>query len=88
MKHLLTMNDLTTNEILEILHTADSFAKGDSWSPEQKVYATNLFFEPSTRTKTSFEMAERRIGLDVIPFETGYCSTTKGESLYDTVRTL
>lgn len=88
MKHLLTMNDLTTNEILEILHIADSFAKGDSWSPEQKVYATNLFFEPSTRTKTSFEMAERRIGLDVIPFETGYCSTTKGESLYDTVRTL
>lgn len=88
MKHLLSMNDLTTSEILEILHIADSFAKGDSWSPTQKTYAANLFFEPSTRTKTSFEMAERKIGLDVIPFEAGFCSTTKGESLYDTVRTL
>ena len=49
---------------------------------------TNLFFEPSTRTKTSFEMAERKLGLDVLPFEAGFSSTLKGETLYDTVKTL
>ncbi|MCJ7839578.1 aspartate carbamoyltransferase catalytic subunit [Lederbergia sp. NSJ-179] len=88
MKHLLSMNDVTSLEIMEILHVAEGFSRGDHWAPEKRTFAANLFFEPSTRTKTSFEMAERKIGLDVIPFEAGYCSTIKGESLYDTIRTL
>ena len=48
----------------------------------------NLFFEASTRTKCSFEMAERKLGLEVIPFEAQTSSVQKGETLYDTVRTL
>ena len=49
---------------------------------------SNLFFEPSTRTKMSFELAERRLGLDVLPFDSDTSSTVKGETLYDTVKTL
>lgn len=52
------------------------------------VYVANLFFENSTRTKCSFEMAERKLGLQVIPFETSTSSVSKGESLYDTCKTL
>ena len=58
------------------------------WRPEQQMFAANLFFEPSTRTKSSFEMAERKLGLDVIPFEVKTSSVQKGETLYDTVKTL
>jgi aspartate carbamoyltransferase catalytic subunit len=48
----------------------------------------NLFFEPSTRTKTSFELAEKRLSLDVINFAVSSSSVVKGESLLDTVRTI
>lgn len=88
MKHLVSMNDLCTNEINEILHLAESFAVGESWQPQKRICAVNLFFEPSTRTKISFEMAERKLGLDVIPFDTNASSVLKGETLYDTIKTL
>ena len=48
----------------------------------------NLFFEPSTRTRTSFELAARRLGADVINFDIGFSSTSKGEELLDTLHTL
>ena len=48
----------------------------------------NLFFEPSTRTRTSFELAARRLGADVINFDIGFSSTAKGEELFDTLHTL
>ncbi len=48
----------------------------------------NLFFEPSTRTRTSFELAARRMGADVINFDIGFSSTSKGEELFDTLHTL
>ncbi|BBD80109.1 aspartate carbamoyltransferase catalytic subunit [Aerosticca soli] len=48
----------------------------------------NLFFEPSTRTRTSFELAARRLGADVVNFDIGFSSTSKGEALYDTLHTL
>jgi aspartate carbamoyltransferase catalytic subunit len=48
----------------------------------------NLFFEPSTRTRTSFELAARRLGADVINFDIGLSSTSKGEELFDTLHTL
>lgn len=49
---------------------------------------SNLFFEPSTRTKMSFEMAERKLNLEILPFDAGFSSTLKGETLYDTVKVL
>ncbi|MCK1992546.1 aspartate carbamoyltransferase catalytic subunit [Peribacillus muralis] len=88
MKRLLTMNELTVTEIESILHEAEGFANGSSWNPKQLTTVANLFFEPSTRTKSSFEMAERKLGLEVIPFDAGTSSVLKGETLYDTVKTL
>jgi aspartate carbamoyltransferase catalytic subunit len=88
MKHLLSISQLTTLEITEILLDAERFARGDYQVQKGLGYAANLFFEPSTRTKSSFEMAERKIGLDIIPFEAGTSSVQKGETLYDTVKTL
>jgi aspartate carbamoyltransferase catalytic subunit len=88
MKHLLTTNELTTNEIHAILADAERFSKGEQWKPNQQTFVANLFFEASTRTKCSFEVAERKLGLDVIPFEVQTSSVLKGETLYDTIRTL
>ncbi len=88
MNHLLTTSQLSTMEIRQILSDAQLFAEGKSWTPKKPTYIANLFFEPSTRTKSSFEMAEIKLGLHVIPFEANQSSVVKGESLYDTVRTL
>jgi len=88
MKHLLTTNELSVEEIFAILNDAISFAEGAVWRPKNQTFAANLFFENSTRTKSSFEVAERKLGLDVIPFEVSTSSVQKGESLYDTVKTL
>ena len=87
MKKLLTMNELSLAEIDTILQEAEGFANGTNWMPMQQTMVANLFFEPSTRTKSSFEMAERRLGLEVIPFDAGSSSVLKGETLYDTVKT-
>lgn len=88
MKNLLTMNELSKEEIIQILNQAERFQKGETWEAGTGKYAANLFFEASTRTKCSFEMAERKLGLEVIPFEAQTSSIQKGESLYDTVKTL
>ena len=88
MKHLLTMTELSIEEILGLISDAEAFANGETWAPTKRHYVANLFFEASTRTKVSFEMAERKLGLDVIPFEVQTSSVLKGESLVDTVKTL
>lgn len=88
MKHLLTTTELEIQEVLEILLEAQKFANGMEWHPSRPMFAANLFFEPSTRTKSSFEMAERKLGLNVIPFEVKTSSVQKGETLYDTVKAL
>jgi aspartate carbamoyltransferase catalytic subunit len=88
MKHLLTTNDLQVEEMLKILSDAQAFSEGAQWHPIRKMFAANLFFESSTRTKCSFEMAERKLGLEIIPFEVNTSSVKKGETLYDTAKTL
>lgn len=88
MKHLLTTSELSNKEIITILEDAKAFSVGREWELEKQTFVANLFFEPSTRTKCSFEMAERRLGLSVIPFEKNGSSVCKGETLYDTVKTL
>ncbi|OEH91192.1 aspartate carbamoyltransferase catalytic subunit [Bacillus solimangrovi] len=88
MKNLLTMSALTVHEIYEILHDAQQFAEGMKWQPSAQQFVANLFFEPSTRTRFSFEAAERRLGFEVLNFDAASSSTQKGETLYDTVRTL
>lgn len=88
MKNLLSMESVSNEEIEAILKRAAEFEAGSKSQLERDYLVANLFFEPSTRTKTSFETAERRIGATVIPFEAGFSSTLKGETLYDTVKTL
>ncbi|KYG35828.1 aspartate carbamoyltransferase catalytic subunit [Priestia endophytica] len=89
MKNLVSMADLSVEEILDLLENAEKMKHGKYATQLQKqTFVANLFFEPSTRTKSSFEVAERRLGLDVIPFDVTTSSVQKGETLYDTVQTL
>jgi aspartate carbamoyltransferase catalytic subunit len=88
LNHLLTTNELKVEDIYQILTDAKEFAVGRVWQPGRQLFTANLFFEPSTRTKSSFDVAERRLGLEVIPFEVQTSSVQKGETLYDTVKTM
>lgn len=87
MKHFVSTTELTIEQIYGLLDRAENFSKYGARELPGKFTVSNLFFEPSTRTKMSFEVAERKLGLDVIPFESGFSSTLKGETLYDTVKT-
>ncbi|MBF0780707.1 aspartate carbamoyltransferase catalytic subunit [Granulicatella sp. 19428wC4_WM01] len=82
------MEELNAAEILSLVKRALSLKNGETYNVGKTLYASNLFFENSTRTKVSFEVAEREIGLQVVPFETSTSSVQKGESLYDTCKTL
>ncbi len=93
MKHLLGIKDLSPEVIKEILNTASSFK--DVLKRDIKKVPTlrgktvvNLFFEPSTRTRTSFELAEKRMSMDVLNFSVPTSSVVKGESLLDTIKTI
>ncbi|MBD1379958.1 aspartate carbamoyltransferase catalytic subunit [Metabacillus arenae] len=88
MQHLLKMSDLSETEIMTILEDAQEYKNGAGWAPDQKFFVANLFFEPSTRTRFSFEVAEKKLGLEVLNFEAHSSSVQKGETLYDTVKTL
>ena len=85
---MLKTADLTVEKINSLLIAADEFSKGKVLKPTKEIYVSNLFFEDSTRTKTSFDIAERKLGLQVVPFDVTSSSVNKGESLYDTVKTL
>ncbi|MDE5714521.1 MAG: aspartate carbamoyltransferase catalytic subunit [Anaeroplasmataceae bacterium] len=86
MKGLLTLSDLKTEQILDIIHYALELKQGLSVSYENKKMAT-LFFENSTRTHYSFITAMMNLGIKVIDFNSAISSVSKGESLYDTIRT-
>ncbi|MGI2243193.1 aspartate carbamoyltransferase catalytic subunit [Staphylococcus cohnii] len=89
MDNLLSMEHLTTNEIYELIEIASGIKNG-SFKPHnyEDKFVANLFFENSTRTKSSFLVAEQKLGLKLIDFETSTSSVQKGESLYDTCKTL
>lgn len=89
-RSLLGLKDLSRDEIQSILNRAAYWeAQPDKVVPllSQK-FAVNMFFENSTRTRFSFEMAEKRLGAEVMNFTAAASSVEKGESIYDTVRTL
>lgn len=85
---MLTISDLTPETINQLLKEADAFANGKTSKAKSEIFVSNLFYENSTRTKTSFDIAERKLGLQVVPFDVTTSSINKGESLYDTVKTL
>lgn len=86
-RSLVSINDYSKEEILQILHSAADFEKNPNQKIlEGKVIAT-LFFEPSTRTRLSFETAVNRLGGRIIGFSDATTSSSvKGETLHDTVR--
>ena len=85
---MFTITELSTERINSIVTEALAFANGKTATIEGEVFCSNLFFEDSTRTKTSFDIAERKLGLQVVPFDASHSSVNKGESLYDTVKTI
>ena len=92
-RHLLGIEGLSAEEISLVLDTAEAM-KEIGRRPIKKVpplrgrTVVNLFFEPSTRTRTSFEVAEKRLSADTLSIATATSSVTKGETLLDTVRNL
>ena len=92
-KHLLGIEGLNQNEISSLLDRADYIINQNKTSSSIDHYykgktLVNLFFEDSTRTKTSFELAAKRLGMDVINMQIETSSIRKGESLLDTAMTL
>ncbi|HVA54863.1 MAG TPA: aspartate carbamoyltransferase catalytic subunit [Gammaproteobacteria bacterium] len=93
LQHLLTLADFPRKTLTALLDRAEQFRvnPGDL-SIHYDLLAgktiVNLFFEPSTRTRTSFELAARRLGAQVITLDMAFSSTAKGESLLDTLYTL
>ena len=85
---MLAISHFSPKKIELILDQALEMADGKKYTAQDEIFVSNLFFEDSTRTKISFEMAERKLGLSVIPFDTSQSSVNKGESLYDTSKTL
>jgi aspartate carbamoyltransferase catalytic subunit len=92
-KHLLGINDITVDDINLIFKTADNFKQVIN-RPIKKVPSlrdvtiANVFFENSTRTKISFELAEKRLSADVVNFSSSSSSVKKGETLIDTVNNI
>ncbi|MBM0742017.1 aspartate carbamoyltransferase catalytic subunit [Phormidium sp. CLA17] len=91
-RHILSLADFTPLEYDTVLQTAVSFQEVLSRRTKkvptlQGQVVTNLFFEPSTRTRSSFELAAKRLSADILNFTSGSSSLTKGETILDTAKT-
>ncbi|MHB1476438.1 MAG: aspartate carbamoyltransferase catalytic subunit [Coriobacteriia bacterium] len=92
-KHIMTMDDLALEDVNLILDTAESFAEVNQRRIKKLPTLrgrtiVNLFFEPSTRTRMSFEIASKRLSADGVNFTASSSATVKGETLRDTAKTL
>jgi aspartate carbamoyltransferase catalytic subunit len=93
LRHLTSLENLPRETIVRLLDRAESLRDACAHGTRKLDILAgrtvlNLFFEPSTRTRTSFELAARRLGADVLNFDIGLSSTSKGEELFDTLHTL
>jgi len=86
-KNCLKLSELSIAEIISILETAKQCKNGAYINHLQDKIVANLFFEPSTRTQYSFNVAEAKLGMKIISFNPEASSLAKGESFYDTVKT-
>ena len=88
-RHLISITDFSKEEYIKILDLAEEFEKNPIQNIANGKIIATLFFEPSTRTRLSFESAANRIGAKVIGFsDAANSSTSKGESLADTIKTV
>ena len=93
MKHLLYLKELNQSTISKLLAKAETFLSTNNFPPQedknlQGTTLANLFLEPSTRTRSSFQIAAKRLGADVLNIDDHHSSRVKGESIIDTIRTL
>ena len=91
-RHILSLDTFTPAEYNTVLQTASSFREVLSRRMKkvpalQGVVVTNMFFEPSTRTRSSFELAAKRLSADILNFSASTSSLTKGETILDTAKT-
>ena len=87
MRHFLSVEQFTNEEFMMLVRRASDFKHGrDSFKSDRTI--VNMFFENSTRTKMSFEMAEHKIGMHRMNFDLTTSSVNKGEYLYDSVLTM
>lgn len=88
-KHFVSMEYLSTEQVLTLLKRGLAFKNGSAdFKVGKQIFVANLFFENSTRTHNSFEVAEKKLGLEVIDFQAETSSINKGETLYDTILTM
>lgn len=88
LTNLLSIDDLTNEQILNLIKRAIDIKENNNQIKRDDLYVANLFFENSTRTKMSFVVAQNKLGLKSIDFEVSTSSVNKGETLYDTCKTL
>ncbi len=88
MKHFLSIDDLTHRDVLGLIQHALSFKTHEMVHRQSSQILCPLFYENSTRTRMSFELAARQLGMMVVGFDVQASSNSKGESLLDTLRTL
>jgi len=93
VKHLLYLKELNQRTISKLLAKAETFLSTNNFPPPQDknlqgITLANLFLEPSTRTRSSFQIAAKRLGADVLNIDEQHSSRTKGETIIDTIRTL
>ncbi len=88
--HLIGLKDLSKEQIIQLLERAEYWAARPTEQADilRGRFVANLFFEASTRTRFSFEVAQKRLGAHVLNFIPETSSTVKGETVYDTIRTL
>ena len=87
-RHLITIGDLAAADVARLLEAAEACAEGEVDGALAGTTVVNLFYESSTRTSSSFELAARRLGASVLTIRSTGSSVDKGESLKDTVLTL
>ncbi len=87
-ENVVSMEDLSADDVMSFIQEACEFKQGKHIQLKRPVYALNMFFENSTRTHNSFEMAERKLGLQVVNFDPSHSSMSKGETLADTLKTV
>tara|TARA_B100001063_G_scaffold63920_1_gene57940 strand:- start:4918 stop:5856 length:939 start_codon:yes stop_codon:yes gene_type:complete len=88
LKHFLNIKTLSKHHILDIISKAEGFHNNQDISRYPGKVVASLFFEPSTRTKTTFELASKKISADFINIDISNSSTLKGESILDMIKTI
>ncbi len=93
LRHLISLDSFSRDRLTDLLDRASAYLRADGDMPAHESQfsgrtVANLFFEPSTRTRASFELAAKRLGLHVLNLDVRMSSRSKGESILDTVYTL